>query len=156
MDTQKDYGLTMEGRDMVSKESQKYTNFDLIFSSPFRRTQETAGFFAETSGCNIILDERLVDVDLGDLDLQPYEVSAAFTKQNPDNNYIYPNGESFSQVLDRLISFIEEVNSKNKDKKILIVSHGFPCETLLDWIAGKSLKNWDKGIEKGKVFALKV
>jgi probable phosphoglycerate mutase len=154
MESQKAYGLTLEGKEIISKEAEKYTDFDIIFSSPFRRTQETASYFAKTSVCDIILDERLVDIDLGDIDLKPYEVSSAFTQQHPDNDYIYPNGESFSQALNRLINFIEEVNENNKDKKILIVSHGFSCETLLDWISGKPLKNWDKCIEKGKVFPL--
>lgn len=50
IDTQKEYGLTSEGKECVEKESQKYTDFDIIISSPFRRTQETAVFFAQTSG----------------------------------------------------------------------------------------------------------
>ncbi len=155
MESQKAYGLTSEGKKVVSKESERYTDFDLIFSSPFKRTQETASFFAKTSDCDIILDKRLIDIDLGDLDLKPYEVSRAFTQQHPDNDYVYPNGESFSQALGRLVSFIQEINEKNEDKKVLIVSHGFPCEALLDWVASRPLKNWDKCIEKGKVFLLK-
>lgn len=153
IDTQQKYGLTDEGKDIVSKEAQSYTDFDLIFSSPFRRTQETASYFAETSQCEIITDERLVDVDLGDLDQQSYDISNAAIK-GKDNDYIYPNGESFFQTLSRLIDFLNEVNTKYEGKKILIVSHGFPCETLLDWVNGKPLRIWDKCIEKGKVFPL--
>jgi len=155
MENQKSYGLTLKGKEVISKESQKYTDFDLIFSSPFRRTQETASYFAKTSSCDVILDKRLVDVDLGDLDLKPYEVSRAFTNQHPDNDYVYPNGESFSDALNRLVNFMTEINAKYEGKKILIVTHGFPCESLLDWISGKPLKNWNKCIEKGKVFSLK-
>ncbi|MFH1947457.1 MAG: histidine phosphatase family protein [Candidatus Magasanikbacteria bacterium] len=154
MESQKAYSLTSEGKEVVSRESKKYTDFDIIFSSPFFRTQETAAFFAETSNCEVVLDERLVDIDLGDLDLKPYQASRAFTKEHPDNDYVYPNGESFSQSLNRLINFMKDINAKNKNKKVLIVSHGFPCEALLDWVSGKPLNNWDKCIEKGKVFAL--
>ncbi len=153
MDTQEAYGLLAEGKEIVEKEAQSYKDFDLIYSSPFRRTQETAAYFARTSQCDVILDNRLVDVDLGDLDQQPYEISNATTK-GKDNDYVYPNGESFSQALDRLVSFVSEVDAKYEGKKILIVSHGFPCETLLDWVNGKPLKDWDKCIEKGKVFPL--
>ena len=155
IETQKAYGLTSEGKEVVSKESQKYNDFDLIYSSPFRRTQETASFFTKTSDCDLILDERLVDIDLGDdLDLKSYEISRAFVKEHPDNDYVYPNGESFSQTVNRLTSFMEEINSKNRGKKVLIVTHGFPCEVLIDWVANKPMKKWDKCIEKGKVFTL--
>ena len=154
MDTQGKYGLLDEGREVVAKEAQGFNDFDVIYCSPFRRTQETAAYFAETSQCKIILDERLVDIDLGDIDEQSYEVSNEATK-GKDNDYVYPNGESFAQALARLVDFILEVNLKHVDKKILIVSHGFPCEALLDWINGKPLKDWDKCIEKGKVFPLK-
>jgi len=153
IDTQKKYGLTDEGKDVVAKEAQNYTDFDLIFSSPFRRTQETASYFANTSKCKIILDNRLIDVDLGELDQQSYITSNAATKDR-DNDYIYPNGESFSQTLDRLVDFLNGVNSKYKDKKILIVSHGFPCQTLMDWMNENPLRDWETSIEKGKVFLL--
>lgn len=156
METQEAYGLVPEGEEKVKEEAQRYTDFELIFSSPFRRTKETAFFFAETSACEVILDERLVDVDLGDLDLSSCEVSKIHKKQHPENDYVYPNGESLTQVLDRLISFLKEVNSNYKNKKILIVSHGLPCEALLDWVAGKPLKKWDECIEKGRIFPLKT
>ncbi|MDA1292220.1 MAG: histidine phosphatase family protein [bacterium] len=155
MDTQSKYGLLDEGKEVVAKEAQCYSDFDIIYSSPFRRTKETAAYFADTSKCEIIADERLVGIDLGDLDQQSYEVFNAATKDK-DNDYVYPNGESFSQALSRLVEFITEINAKHSDKKILIVSHGFSCEALLDWINGKPLKDWDKCIEKGKVFPLNV
>ena len=101
------------------------------------------------------LDKRLIDIDLGDFDQSTYESSNEHLKNHPETDYVFPNGESFLQVLERLKKFILEVNTKYNGKKILIVSHGFPCETLLDWVANKPLINWDSCIEKGKVFPLK-
>lgn len=155
METQTAYGLTFEGKKVVEKEAKHYTDFDLIFSSPFRRTQETACYFAKTSDIEVNLDKRLVDIDLGDLDQSTYEASSAYSKENPGNNYVYPNGESFLQVLDRLKRFLNEINEKYIDKKILIVSHAFPCETMLDWVANKPLKNWNSRVENGKVIPLR-
>jgi len=48
MGTQETYGLTDEGKDVVAKEAKNYKDFDLIFSSPFRRKRETAAYFANT------------------------------------------------------------------------------------------------------------
>ncbi len=155
METQVQYGLIPEGKKAVEQEAKRYTDFDLIFSSPFRRTQETAAYFVKTSQCEFFLDKRLVDVDLGDFDQSTYEASNEHLKKHPETDYIFPRGESFQLVLERLKDFINEVNTKYSGKKILIVSHGFPCETLLDWVANKPLSNWDSCIEKGKVFPLK-
>jgi broad specificity phosphatase PhoE len=155
METQIQYGLIPEGKKTVEQEAKRYSNFDLIFYSPFRRTQETAAYFVKTSKCDFFSDKRLVDIDLGDFDQSTYESSNEHLKNHPETDYVFPNGESFLQVLERLKKFILEVNTKYDCKKILIVSHGFPCETLLDWVANKPLINWDSCIEKGKVFPLK-
>jgi len=155
METQILYGLIPEGKKAVEEEAKRYTEFDLIFSSPFRRTQETAAYFEKTSRCEIFLDNRLVDIDLGDFDQSSYEASNEHLKKHPENDYVFPNVESIFQVLERLIDFLKDINTRYSGKKILIVSHGFPCETLLDWVSNKPLSNWDSCIEKGKVFPLR-
>lgn len=154
METQLAFGLTEEGRDVVQKEAQNYKDFDVIYSSPFRRTQETAAIFAESSHCPVFLDDRLVDVDIGDFDLHSYESSAAYIKAHPGNDFVHPNGESYLQTFARLVECIQEIDSRYEGKKILIVSHGFPCETLLDWVNEIPLRDWETSIEKGRVFPL--
>ena len=81
-------------------------------------------------------------------DRSSYEASNEHLKKHPENDYVFPNGESFLQVLERLIDFLKDINTRYSGKKILIVSHGFPCETLLDWVSNKPLSNWDSCIEK--------
>jgi broad specificity phosphatase PhoE len=154
IETQEEYGLTQEGKDVVSKEAQNYKDFDIIYSSPFKRTQETAAFFAETSNCDIVLDDRLKEFDTGDLDQKSYEVVQPIKNQNKDLDYVYSNGESLSKVLDRSIDFINDINSKYKGEKILIVTHGGPAEIFVDWANKVPLRKWPKCIEKGKVFPL--
>ena len=85
METQILYGLIPEGKKAVEEEAKRYTEFDLIFSSPFRRTQETAAYFEKTSRCEIFLDNRLVDIDLGDFDQSSYEASNEHLKKHPEN-----------------------------------------------------------------------
>ncbi|MBU0578061.1 phosphoglycerate mutase family protein [Patescibacteria group bacterium] len=152
--TQEEYGLTQEGKGVISNEAQQYKDFDIIFTSPFRRTQETASFFAKTSDCDVILDDRLVEFDVGDLDLKSFELYRDARRQHKENDYVYKNGESLSDAYNRLIDFIDDVNSQYKNKKILIVSHGVPAEILVDWSHGTPLRKWEKCIEKGKVFSL--
>tara|TARA_B100000767_G_scaffold273609_1_gene304235 strand:+ start:8279 stop:8590 length:312 start_codon:yes stop_codon:yes gene_type:complete len=73
-------------------------------------------------------------------------------KKYPENDYVFPNEESFLIVLQRLKDFLNDVNTKYSVKKILVVSNGFPCETLLDWVANKPISHWNSCIQKGKVF----
>ena len=153
-ETQKEYGLTKEGKEVVSKEVQDYNNFDFIYSSPFRRTQETASLFADTSNCEVILDDRLKEFDVGDFDLKSCDISSPFRKQHKDPDFVYPNGESLSDVLNRLIKFMKDINAKHENKKILIVSHGVPCEILIHLAKGAPIRKWEKCVAKGKVFSL--
>lgn len=154
LETQHDFGLTKEGKDVVAKEAQQYKDFDIIYASPFRRTQETAALFAETSNCEVILDERLKEFDVGDLDLKSLDISRPIKKQHEDPDFVFPNGESLANVLNRTSDFIKEINAKHKNEKILIVSHGLPCEILIDWIKGKPIKKWEKCVENGEVIPL--
>lgn len=141
---------------MITKEAKKYTDFDAIYTSPFERTKETASIFANASNCTIIEDDRLKEFDVGDLDLKPHEMFNSMMDQKEDPAYIFKNGESLSNVLNRLVDFIHEINSKYTDKKILIVTHGVPAEILIDWTINAPLKKWVKCIEKGEVFKLEM
>jgi transketolase len=149
---QKNHGLLEESKPLLAKEAEKYKDFDLIISSPFRRTLETAEFFAKTSNCEITTDERLVEIDNGDLDGKD---SSEFAKlKTTVATKPMPNGESYADVLERVLEFIYEIDEKYENKKILIVSHGVPTETATDFFAGKPLQVPKKCIQKGKVFSL--
>lgn len=152
--TQNQYGLIPDGHEVVSREAELHTSFDVIYSSPFRRTEETALCFAKTSNCEVILDERLREFDVGDLDLKPSEQFSIAMKEHTECHYQFPNGESLSDVLDRLIDFVTEINSQNIHKKVLLVTHGVPAEILVDWWSDIPLRKWEECIEKGKVFPL--
>lgn len=155
METQAKFGLSQNRKDIL-KEAQSYRDFDIIYTSPFRRTAETAALFAETSNCTVMSDARLREFDTGNLDLGPSEKFDSMMQEHTDPNYVYENGESLSGALERLTDFIDEINSNHINKKILIVTHGVPAEILLDWANSIPLKKWEKCIEKGKVFSLEV
>lgn len=138
------FGLTENGKKYTQKEAQKYKNFDHIFSSPFRRAYETAEIFAQASHCKVIQDERIREVDVGDFELQDYEIVDQFYRDNPDN-IPCPNGESLEEVKVRSLNFFEEINKKYKDKKILIVSHGYNVHQILKHIVkGFNWKEYQK------------
>jgi len=155
-ETQKPYGLSRDGKNIVSEEAKKYKNFDIIYTSPFRRTKETAQIFADTSNCDIIEDDRLKEFDTGDLDMQSSETFSSAMSKHKEIDYVFQNGESLLAVSKRLIDFVTDVDSKQQNKKILIVTHGVPAEILVDIFNSTSIKKWSKCIDKGKVFPLKT
>ena len=59
METQIQYGLIPEGKKTVEQEAKRYCNFDLIFYSPFGRTQETAAYFVKTSKCDFFYRQEI-------------------------------------------------------------------------------------------------
>ena len=134
------FGLSEKGREETKIEAKKFKDFDLIISSPFRRTKETAMFFAQTSQCDVIENELLREVCVGDFELCKYEKSDAFFDRHGDESIPYPNGESLSDAKNRAIDFLEQANRTYKDKKILVVTHGWIVFYLMEY----TCENFDR------------
>lgn len=154
IDTQKLHGLTELGKKQVEDESEKYCDFDVIFSSPARRTMETAEIFCKTSGLHVIDDSRLQEFDVGDFDGKAVSDYKLFLNSHNDPNFKFENGESLQAVLDRMTNFISEIDKQYKNKKILIVTHGSPLELLIDWSQNKKLTKRDECLPNAKVYKL--
>lgn len=127
------FGLTEKGKAQVLKESKKYDQFNIIFTSPFRRARETAEFFAKTSNCEVTEDDRIKEIDLGDFELRDCQEAEEFASKHAEDTP-FPNGESLVSAKQRIIDFFEETNEKYQNKNILIVSHGFIIKTILHHI----------------------
>ena len=140
--TQQKYGLTELGISTVKANAIKYDDFDLIFTSPFRRTKETAALFSKTARCKIIEDERLRENDCGIFDGEKYEKTTAFIKENFEDglDLTFPDGESIRDVKKRLKDFFLDINQKHNGKKILIVSHGSPINFIFQMMRGEQVR----------------
>jgi isoleucyl-tRNA synthetase len=126
--------LTEAGRKQAkeSGENLKDKKIDLIISSPFLRTRETAEIVAENLSMDktgIIFDERLKEINPGKFDGKDWsEFHSYIYDSGPDwFNRQIPGGESLSDVRRRVGEFIYEIDSKYKDKNILIITHGGPA-----------------------------
>ena len=122
--------ITEEGREMIKKAADelKDKNIDLIFSSPFLRTKQSAEIAASILGIKEInYDERLVDIDMGILAGKTYEEYEKFFTKKKDRFVEKPEGaESWNEILKRLRSFLNDVEVEQKNKNILIISHADP------------------------------
>jgi isoleucyl-tRNA synthetase len=137
-------GLTKEGRRQIinSAKKLKKIGIDLIYSSDFYRARESAKIVAKELGIKKInFDKRLRDVNLGVYHGRKKE---AFYRDFPGVTHFRKRplgGESWQDVLKRVIAFIKEIDRKYQGKKILIVSHGDPLWLLENWV--KKLKFYD-------------
>jgi isoleucyl-tRNA synthetase len=114
-------GLTEEGREQVlsSTRSLKNKKIDLIFSSDFSRTKETAEIARKElniDGSNLILDKRIREINAGIYDGKKWSEYPHFFEKEK-------GAESLLDVKKRVSDFIYEVESKYKNKNILIITH---------------------------------
>jgi len=150
--------LTEEGIKMVEVSVEKLKdltaqagrNIDLIFSSPYERTRQTAEIVAKAVGIKEIhFDKRLVDIDLGKFMGRSSEDSKKFYMDGSGNFDNKPeDGESWNDVRKRTQDFLEELENKYGGKNILIVSHADPIWFLLGYLRG--LKTNDQFLEARK------
>jgi broad specificity phosphatase PhoE len=95
-----------------------------IFTSPLRRTQQTASIIDQQLQLGVTSDdrlkERLLYGDIPDISFEDFLIE--WDKTSADRNYRPPEGDSAVMAGKRLQSLIEEVDSK--DSVILIITHG--------------------------------
>jgi probable phosphoglycerate mutase len=105
---------------------------EVVFTSPFRRARDTWALAAAGSGLSWpepLLDDRLVDRAMGDLELLTraaidtrYPVEAARRAADP-YGYRPPNGENFEDIRARLTAFLTDATRDHHGKRIITVAH---------------------------------
>ncbi len=129
-----------KGQAKIAGEKLKKEKIDVIYCSPFVRTKETAEIIAEELGYpkdKIIYDDRIRELNFGDLHLKPFADFLKYEETSmPDFTDRLPNGESYQDAKNRVGDFIYDIDSKYRDKNILIVTHGMFLEVFPAVIAG--------------------
>jgi broad specificity phosphatase PhoE len=144
------YPLTERGRGQIADVAQGLVSVgaEVIFSSPIRRTKETAEIIAQATDLHIIFDDRLRESGMGVFNgKSPQELwqkyPTAETRISPD---MEDGVESFIDMRGRLQKFLDDVREKYAGKKVIIVSHGDPLEQLHGILTnealGKSATGW--------------
>ncbi|MDP2934237.1 MAG: histidine phosphatase family protein [bacterium] len=103
----------------------KKEKIDLIFASDLLRTKQTAEIIAKKLGLNTIFDKKLREIEFGKFNGGSGEKWEDFfeTIRNKKSGKSY-GMENYKDVRKKAKTFIEKINKKYKNKKILIVSHG--------------------------------
>ncbi len=142
--------LTEKGQEQAVASAEKLKGtIDLIIASPFMRTKMTAELVHKTLGLPaeaLIFDERLHEINAGIFEGKKWADYHDFVYGMDRHKWFsepIPGGESFEDVRARVGAALYDLESKYKNKRILIVTHGGPG-WLLFVAAGQFLPNGRK------------
>ena len=122
--------LSVEGEEKAKEISEidELQNVDVIWSSSYVRAKQTAKYIAEKNKLDINIDSRLNERKLGDLNdlkgLGKNKQHSFVEEQLLDDNLKNSLGESLIDAQKRMDSVISKIVLDNKNKRIVIVSHG--------------------------------
>ena len=149
--------VTEKGRaDIVAVAKKvKNQNIDVIYTSPLARTRETAEIIIKECGLNeniLVIDDRLKEIQTGIYNGKTEDNirKSPFFK---DRFNVRPEGgENLVDVKKRVGEFIYEIDSTQKGKNILIVSHDWPIWMLDGIRSGADNKELESIKQHGKSF----
>lgn len=131
-------------------ESLKDTEFKAIYSSPSGRTRETSKLILRDRTIPLIFDMNLREMNFGIWEGKtvefiqknyPIEIEKFW---NSPHTFIPIEGESFNEVQDRVLKFIEHIKLKYTDGNILIVTHSVIIKSFLSIFKNLPVcKLWD-------------
>jgi probable phosphoglycerate mutase len=133
-------GLTDEGRAQVREVAEWLAPigeaFDVVVTSPVRRTVESAEIIAERFGIGMVEEPGFAEMEFGTWDGQTF---AEVREQRPEEieswlgslDVAPGGGESFREVEKRVLDGLSRVLETYAGKTVLVVSHVTPIKTLV-------------------------
>ncbi len=126
-----DPDLDSLGRAQAAAIAATVPNAERVISSPLARCRQTA----EAFGQEITTDERLVELDYGDFDLQPLsEVPAeTWARWRSDSDFRPPGGETLNELGRRVFASLDELTEQAAEQDVVIVTHVSPIKAAVAW-----------------------
>ena len=113
----------------------------LVVCSPLRRARDTAAAIAAGGGSaggsdpEVVVDERWVEIDYGELDGRPVAGSwvPLWEHWRDDPEYAPPGGESLASVGRRVRAACEELAERAATDDVVVVTHVSPIKAAVTW-----------------------
>lgn len=121
-------------------------HIDAVYSSPLKRAEKTAEAINKYHGLPIKTDMRLQEIDMGDWEGKSWpEIERDYADeikiwQEDPGTFVSPGGETMKEVYDRVWAGIIDIVKSNKDKTILVTSHGCAIRNVLCRALGKPIE----------------
>jgi broad specificity phosphatase PhoE len=137
--------LTERGSEQIAAAALLFrgVKIDRVYASPLARSQETARIIAQEHGHDVLLSEDLREITPDEPSLVGksiadifHEVQQFFKGSDTTWDEPYLGGESFRQVQERGVRFINSVLSQEDWQTILVVAHGGFNNAMLAYATG--------------------
>ena len=120
-----------------------------VYASPLRRTLETARAVAAPHGLDATIDERLIEMDIGELDgLTFAEMRVRYPglleewMSGPGPSMPMPGGERLVDVQERAWAAVMELAVRHAQEAVAAVTHNFVILSLLTKVLGIELSQF--------------
>lgn len=114
-----------------------------VYSSPLERTRETAEPIARALDQPVIVDDGLIELDMGDwtgLELKVARKRKEWaTIQRYPSGFTFPGGESFVSMHSRITSTLDRLRAAHPGETIVAVSHADPIRAAVAHAMGTHL-----------------
>jgi len=118
----------------------KPLDISAIYSSPIERASHTAEIVAKNRSLEVVLDERLTEIDMGKFTLMNYDDMFAkygniFLKFYENDPVIAEHEvETFPDVQKRVLDMVDHVLKKHKNENVILVTHMDPIKSMLSTV----------------------
>jgi len=115
----------------------KPLDISAIYSSPIERASHTAEIVAKNCSLEVVLDERLTEIDMGKFTRMNYDDMFAkygniFLKFYENDPVIAEHEvETFPNVQRRVLEMVNHVVEKHKNENVILVTHMDPIKSML-------------------------
>jgi broad specificity phosphatase PhoE len=129
-----DPSLDEVGREQAAALGRAVGHVDLVVSSPLGRARQTA---AQIDG-PVRVDDRFVELDYGEWDLQPLGglPRGTWERWQREPGFAPPGGESLLDVGQRVREALEELVDEARTSTVAIVTHVSPLKAAVAWALG--------------------
>ena len=131
--------LTKTGIEQAEQIAKYLAPIDIsaIYSSPIERAKHTAEIVAKNSSLDVVLDERLTEINMGKFTRMNYDDMFAkygniFLKFYENDPVISEHEvETFPNVQKRVLDLVDHVLKKHNNENVILVTHMDPIKSML-------------------------
>lgn len=138
--------LTDIGRSQAAQAAELFRRFDVsaVYSSPVMRAHETAKIVAGHNSLEVIVDDRLTELEMGDFTGLRYDDVLSdhgdvFLKFYQGDDAVARNAvETFEHVKSRVAGMVQHALHEHPDQNVALVTHMDPIKAMLSIVIDPS------------------
>ena len=162
-----DVPLTEVGRNQAKAAAQKISSMEtsptILFSSPYRRAKETAGYISNVTGLNPIFIDGLKEMNSGEMEgIKASEMNDKYPEymkrwRRDHSTARPPGGETLGEVHSRAWKSILKIFDEYNESLVVVVAHLFPIQGILCNVLGMKSNNFEKlVIDLGSLSSIEI